>query len=73
MSDWQPIETAPGGVRVRVAHELDPSSMKVDSRFKTTGEREEDGRWACSSAFVCVDNFLRWNPTHWRPIEQVSA
>lgn len=66
---WQPIMTAPlDGTRVRVGHELDPNSMKVDSIFKTTGAFDDEAQeWKCSSGFVCVDRYLRWQPTHWLP------
>lgn len=70
--DWNSIESAPANVRVRVAHNLDPSSLKVDSICKTTGILEDD-KWVCSAAFVCIDGRLRWNPTHWLPEEREAA
>lgn len=67
MSSWQPIETAPkDGTEIRVGHLMDDASMKADSIFKTFGTFK-NGRWQCSSAFVCTDMMIRWNPTHWLP------
>ena len=67
MSDWQTIDTAPhDGSEVRVGHSLDDSSMKADSIFRTTGRWTGQG-WECSAAFVCIDDRLRWQPTHWLP------
>ncbi len=72
---WQPIGTAPeDGSRVRVGHNLDPSSMKAESMFKTSGAfNAERGVWECSAGFVCIDGFLRWQPTHWLPGEGAAA
>jgi hypothetical protein len=69
---WQPISTAPqDGTRVRLAHELDPQSQKVDSPFITYGSFKDD-RWQCNNAFVCIDHMLRWQPTHWMPMTNLS-
>ncbi len=68
--EWKTIDTAPtiGGQRIRVGHNLDASSMKTDSRFKTTAVFDSHKlSWDCSAAFVCVDDRLRWQPTHWLP------
>lgn len=70
MGDWYDIATAPmDGTRVRVAHRLDPSSMKVDAKyFRTTGVWRPGG-WSCSAGFVCTDGMFRFEPTHWRPLD----
>jgi hypothetical protein len=75
MSDWQTIDTAPkDGTRVRVGHNLDASSMKPESPFKTTGRFDEvTQNWHCSAAFVCLDQRLRWQPTHWLPEDSNSS
>lgn len=63
--DWKPIDTAPkDGTRVRVGHELDPSSMKEPSYFHTSAIFENGG-WHCSAWFTCRDGLLRTEPTHW--------
>lgn len=65
MSDWDIIQNAPrDGSRIRVGHNLDPSSMVEESIFKTYGVCE-NGLWSCNAAFICIDNMLRWQPTHW--------
>lgn len=64
---WLPIATAPtDGTRVRVAHELDPSSLRVRTICPTRGFFRE-GEWVCDAGFICVDDMLRFVPTHWRP------
>lgn len=69
---WQPIGTAPqNGTRVRVAHELDPNSLKTDGLAPTTGVFK-GGEWQCNNAFVCIDMTLRWQPTHWLPEQALS-
>lgn len=71
--EWQRITSAPlDGTRVRLAHELDPQSMKVESIFTTHGVFR-DGAWVCNNAFVCLDNMLRWQPTHWMPLEKPES
>lgn len=66
-TEWLPIDSAPqDGTRVRVGHELDPQSLKLETPFTTTGIYQ-DGRWCCSTAFTCIDMMLRWQPTHWLP------
>lgn len=63
--NWKSIATAPiDGSRVRVGHELDPSSMRDSKYFNTTGAFVK-GKWQCSSGFTCADKMLRWTPTHW--------
>lgn len=68
---WETIDSAPQGIRVQVGHILDPNSMKLESIFKTFGEKI-DGKWECTSGFVCWDGFLRWQPTHWYNAEGVD-
>lgn len=69
MSEWQEIGSAPkDGTRVRVGHNLSPSSMKDGAIFETTGRFDAiTQNWHCSAAFVCIDDRLRWQPTHWLP------
>jgi hypothetical protein len=69
---WRPIAEAPEGVQMKVAHNLDPSSMKEGRYFNTTGVFK-DGRWICNAAFVCIDGLLRWNPTHFRDPEPAGG
>ncbi len=65
MSEWETIDTAPkDGTRVRVGHELDPSSMKGETICPTHGQFE-NGQWELDSYFVCTDMRLRTQPTHW--------
>ena len=73
-SAWQPIGTAPrDGTRVRVAHSLDPHSLKIDADFGQTFGSLTDGRWRCNNAFICIDGWLRWEPDLWLPAtEQVA-
>lgn len=73
-TDWLPIAEAPrDGTRVRLAHSLDPNSLKAGSIGSTFGAFN-DGRWEANNAFICVDGLLRWNPDLWLPLtEQVSA
>lgn len=70
---WEGIGTAPtDGTRIRVGHELDPSSLKPDTVFVTTGVYVADD-WQCSAGFTCSDGFLRWKPTHWMPKTTTSV
>lgn len=65
--DWQDISTAPkDGTRVRLAHDLDPSSRKIDTICPTFGRWVND-EWQCESGFVCIDGYLRFEPTLWLP------
>lgn len=67
---WQPIDTAPmDGTRVRLGHEQDRSSMRVDGVFKTYGSF--NGRTWDLSAFFTIPGgrcgLMSSNPTHWMP------
>ena len=71
MTEWQTIETAPkDGTRVRLAHEQDKSSMKVDGIFQTIGQF--NGRaWELNSFFVIPGGrygHMSYSPTHWMPL-----
>ena len=73
MSDkWMTIDSAPkDGTRVRLGHEQDASSMKVDSIFRTTGAWSGKA-WGVSSYFTIPGGrygLMSNSPTHWMPLE----
>lgn len=67
---WEPISTAPrDGTRIRLGHEQDQSSMRVDAMCKTYGSFD-GGRWMLSSFFTIPGGrygLLSESPTHWLP------
>lgn len=63
--NWQTIDSAPkNGERLRLGHILDVHSMRPDALFKTYGKWVND-HWELSNMFICSDNFMRNEPTHW--------
>lgn len=63
---WESIATAPRDRRIRVSHELDPSSRKIETIAPTFGEWDEsNSEWVCNAGFICNDGMLRFEPTHW--------
>lgn len=62
--EWLPASTAPVRQRVRVSHELDPSSQKERTICPVYGVFDGDS-WDCEAGFVCTDGMFRFDPTHW--------
>lgn len=68
---WQGIEGAPrDGTRIRLGHERDASSMKLDGIFPVRGQW--NGRcWQMNSLFVLPGGrhgLMSNEPTHWMPL-----
>ncbi len=70
MGEWKPIAEAPlDGTRLRLGHELDPSSMKTDAYLPVYGAWDGSS-WSLNAFFTIPGGrrgMLTEHPTHFLP------
>lgn len=67
MSEWQPIETAPLNIRIKVGKQRNGRVLSSHCDYAWI---EEDGTWWGRYAGEPKDWALTFTPTHWMPLSE---